>query len=192
MTKSLKGTQTEKNLLISFAGEAQARNRYTFYASKAKKEGYVQISQIFEETANQEKEHGERFFKFLEGGDLEIQAAFPAGMIRTTLENLEESAKGEHHEASDMYPAFAKTADEEGFPEIAACFRAVIVAEQYHELRFRELAENIKMDRVFSRPAVTTWRCLNCGYIHEGESAPKICPACAHPIDYFALMCKNW
>lgn len=192
MVKSLKGTQTEKNLLISFAGESQARNRYTFFASKAKKEGYVQISQIFEETAAQEKEHGERFFKFLEGCDLQITASFPAGMIRTTLENLQEAAMGEYHEASDMYPEFAKTADEEGFGEIAEVFRAVSVAERYHELRFKELAENIKMDRVFKRPQKVTWRCLNCGYIHEGESAPEICPACAHAQSYFALICRNW
>lgn len=192
MTHSLKGTQTEKNLLISFAGESQARNRYTFFASKAKKEGYIQISQIFEETAAQEKEHGERFFKFLEGGEVTIETAFPAGIIGTTLENLEEAAAGEHHEASDLYPSFAITADEEGFPEIAAVFRAVVVAEQYHEMRYRALAENIKMDRVFKHKEITTWRCLNCGYIHEGTNAPAKCPACAHVIDYFALVCRNW
>lgn len=192
MTQSLKGTQTEKNLLISFAGEAQARNRYTFFASKAKKEGYIQISQVFEETANQEKEHAERFFKFLEGGDVTIEAAFPAGVIGTTEENLLEAAAGEHHEASDMYPSFALVADNEGFSEIAAVFRAVCVAEQYHELRYRELADNIKYDRVFKRGQETTWRCLNCGYIHEGKNAPAKCPACAHAIDYFALVCKNW
>lgn len=192
MIHSLKGTQTEKNLLISFSGEAQARNRYTFFASKAKKEGYVQISQIFEETANQEKEHAERFFKFLEGGNVTIEAAFPAGVIGTTLENLHEAAEGEHHEWTDMYPSYALVADEEGFPEIAAVFRAVMVAEEYHEMRYRALAENIKLDRVFKRPQETTWRCLNCGYIHEGQSAPSKCPACAHPIDYFALVCRNW
>ena len=192
MVKSLKGTQTEKNLLISFAGESQARNRYTFFASKAKKEGYVQISQIFEETAAQEKEHGERFFKFLEGGDLQITASFPAGMIRTTLENLQEAAMGEYHEASDMYPEFAKTADEEGFGEIAEVFRAVSVAERYHELRFKELAENIKMHRRTKPPQKLTWRCVKCAYIHEPESAPELSPACAHAQSYFALICRNW
>lgn len=192
MTKSLKGTQTEKNLLISFAGEAQARNRYTFFASKAKKEGYEQIAAIFEETASQEKEHGERFFKFLEGGDVTIEASFPAGIIGTTQENLLAAAQGEHHEASDMYPSFAIDADREGFPEIATVFRNVAIAEQFHERRYREFAENIQLDRVFKRDEETVWRCRNCGYIHSGKSAPEKCPACAHARAYFELMCKNW
>lgn len=192
MTKSIKGTQTEKNLLISFAGEAQARNRYTFYASKAKKEGYEQIAAIFEETANQEKEHGERFFKFLEGGDLTIEASFPAGVIGTTEENLLEAAAGEHHEYSDLYPSFAIDADREGFAEIAAVFRAVCVAEAFHEKRYREFAQNIQENNVFKRAEETSWRCRNCGYIYDGAAAPEKCPACAHPQAYFELMCKNW
>ena len=192
MTKSLKGTQTEKNLLASFAGESQARNRYTFFASKAKKEGYVQIAAVFEETANQEKEHAERFFKFLEGGCLEVSGTFPAGVIGTTEENLRAAAAGEYEEWAEMYPAFAKVADEEGFPEIAAVWRAVCVAEEYHEKRYAALADNVRDGKVFERDEEKTWRCSNCGYIHKGKKAPEKCPACAHAKAYFQLDCKNW
>lgn len=190
--KSVKGTKTEENLLISFAGEAQARMRYTYFASVAKKEGYEQISAIFTETADQEKEHAKRMFKFLEGGNVEITAAYPAGMIRSTLENLDEAAKGEEHEYGDMYPSFAKVAEEEGFPEIAQMYRAVSVAEVFHGNRFRTLQENIKMDRVFSRQTAQKWRCRNCGYVHEGLSAPEKCPACLHPQAYFEIAAENY
>ena len=190
--KSLKGTQTEKNLLTAFAGESQARNRYTFFSSVAKKEGYVQISQIFLETAEQEKEHAKRLFKFLEGGEVEITASFPAGKIGSTLENLIASADGEKHEHEVMYPEFAKVAKEEGFPEIAQVFEAIAVAEAFHEKRFRALAENLKEGRVFKRETEVIWRCRNCGYIHKGKEAPEKCPACAHPKAYFELVCENW
>ncbi len=189
---SLKGTQTEKNLLLSFAGESQARNRYTYFAGKAKKEGYEQIAAIFEETANQEKEHAKRFFKFLEGGDLTIEGSFPAGTIGSTAENLAASAGGEHHEWSEMYPAMAKTADEEGFTEIAAVWRAVSIAEKFHEERYRALAENLAKGEVFEKVSETEWRCRNCGYVHHGKTAPMTCPACAHPQAYFEIVCKNW
>jgi len=190
--KSLKGTQTEKNLLTAFAGESQARNRYTYFASQAKKEGYVQISRIFEETANQEKEHAKRFFKFLEGGEVEIVGAFPAGMIGSTLENLNEAAAGEHYEYTEMYPGFAKVAREEGLDAVAMVFDAVSVAEKQHEKRYRDLAANVKENRVFKRDRGTVWRCLNCGYLHEGVEAPAACPACAHPQAYFELLGENW
>ncbi len=190
--KSLKGTQTEKNLLTAFAGESQARNRYTFFASKAKKEGYVQISNIFTETAANEKEHAERLFKFLEGGSVEIQAAFPAGVIADTAENLKEAAAGENYEWTDMYPSFAKVAEEEGFKEIAAVFRAIAVAEKQHEKRYLALRENILNGTVFKKDKVVKWRCGNCGYIHEGKEAPTICPACAHKQEYFELLAENW
>lgn len=182
--KSLKGTQTEKNLLTAFAGESQARNRYTFYASQAKKDAYVEMSKAFEEIAGQEKEHAERLFKFLEGGHLEISGTFPAGVIGTTLENLIASASGENEEYSDMYPSFAKVADEEGFPVIAACMRNIAKAEMAHEARFLEFAEHIKSNTVFT--GASKWRCLNCGYIHDAESAPDRCPACDHPQAYFS------
>jgi rubrerythrin len=188
----LKGTETEKNLLKAFAGESQARNRYTYYASKAKKEGYEQISVIFTETANQEKEHAKRLFKFLEGGELEITAAFPAGVIGKTTENLKESAGGEHFEYSEMYPAFAKTAREEGFTEIADVFMAIAVAEKQHEKRYLALLSNIENNCVFNRDKVVVWRCLNCGYLHEGNEAPEDCPACDHPQAYFELLGENW
>lgn len=188
----LKGSQTEKNLLKAFAGESQARNRYTFFASKAKKEGYRQISEIFAETAAQEKEHAERFFKFLEGGEVEISAAFPAGIIGSTLENLQASAGGEHHEWSELYPAFAKTAQEEGFKEIATVFTAISVAEKQHEKRYRGLAKNIEEGAVFEKDEPTTWRCMNCGYVHEGKSAPNLCPACAHEQAHFEVLGENW
>lgn len=192
MAPSIKGTQTEKNLLTAFAGESQARNRYTYFAGQARKDGYVQIADIFEETANQEKEHAKRFFKFLEGGKVEIAAAFPAGVIGTTAENLEEAAAGEHEEWADMYPSFAATAREEGFKEIGAVFDAVSVAEKQHEKRYRELLENIRAERVFKRGEKVVWRCRNCGYLHEGKEAVELCPACAHPQAHFELLGENW
>jgi len=185
--KSLKGTQTEKNLLKSFAGESQARNRYNFFASQAKKDGYVQISMIFEETALQEKEHGKRFFKFLEGGPVEIQATYPAGKINDTLANLEAAADGEKEEWGTLYPDFANVADEEGFAEIATVYREIAKVEKYHELRYRKLAANIKEGRVFRRGEPVKWKCDNCGYVHEGTEAPEVCPACAHPQAYYEL-----
>jgi rubrerythrin len=189
---NLKGTQTEKNILTAFAGESQARNRYTYFASQAKKEGYVQIQAIFEETANQEKEHAKRLFKFLEGGDAEIQAAFPAGVIGNTMDNLMASAAGENHEYTEMYPGFAKIAREEGFEEIAAVMEAIAVAEKQHEKRYLALANNIKAGRVFKRDNTVVWRCRNCGYLHEGTDAPDECPACAHPRDHFELLGENY
>ncbi len=193
---TIKGTETEKNLLKAFAGESQARNRYTFFASKAKKEGYVQISQIFEETAAQEKEHGERFFSFLEGGVVEITAAFPAGFagdkVGTTLENLKAAASGENEEWTDLYPAFADKAEEEGFKDVATLFRMVMVAEKQHEKRYNDLAANIEAGRVFRRDEPVVWRCMNCGYLSEGKEAPKICPACKHAQGYFELLGENW
>jgi rubrerythrin len=189
---ALKGTQTEKNLLIAFAGESQARNKYTFWASAAKKDGFVQISNIFTETAAQEKEHAERIFKFLEGGEVAIESSFPAGVIGKTSDNLAAAAAGEDHEWKEMYPNFAKTARDEGFAAIAVVFANIAVAEKQHAERFRQLKENVDGGRVFKREEPTLWRCLNCGYIHEGTEAPKACPACAHPQDYFELLGKNW
>lgn len=191
--KSLKGTCTEKNLLISFAGESQARNRYTYFASQARKDGFVQISEIFLETAEQEVQHAKRFFKFLEGGDdLEISYAFPPGIIKDTETNLLNAAAGEHHEYDVMYPAFAKIAREEGFDEIASVWEKIAIAEQFHGQRFSDFARNVKEGIVFTRPQNMTWRCLKCGYIHEGKSAPGACPACLHPQDYFELLKINW
>lgn len=191
--KSLKGSRTEKNLLISFAGESQARNRYTYFAGQAKKDGFVQIQDVFLETADQEKEHAKRFFKFLEGGDdLEISYAFPPGIIKDTEFNLLHAAAGEKHEHEEMYPAFAKIAREEGFNEIAAVWEKIMVAEQFHERRFRDFARNVKEGRVFFRDQPVSWRCLNCGYIHEGPNAPELCPACIHPQSYFELLKINW
>ncbi len=187
--KSLKGTQTEKNILTAFSGESQARNRYTYFASQAKKEGYVQICDIFEETANQEKEHAKRLFKFLEGGDVEICAAFPAGVIGCTYDNLIAAAAGENHEYLHMYPEFADVADKEGFPEVAACMRAIAVAEQFHETRYLAFAEQVKACAVFHRAKPVRWRCRNCGYLAEGTEAPKLCPACAHPQAHFEVLC---
>jgi len=189
---SIKGTQTEKNLLTAFAGESQARNRYTYFASQATKEGYVQMAAIFTETANQEKEHAKRFFKFLEGGEVEITGAFPAGIIGTTLENLKAAAAGEHHEYTEMYPGFAKKAREEGFNDIAAVFEAIAVAEKQHEKRYVDLAANIEAGRVFKRDEKVAWRCRNCGYLHEGNEAPESCPACAHEQAHFELLGENW
>jgi rubrerythrin len=188
----LKGTRTEKNLLTAFAGESQARNRYTYFAKQAKKDGYVQIADIFEETANQEKEHAKRLFKLLEGGEVEIAAAFPAGVIGTTLENLKEAAGGENYEWTDMYPGFAKTAREEGCDDIADILESIAVAEKQHEKRYLDLAANIEADRVFKRDSATTWRCRNCGYLHEGTEAVEECPACAHPQAHFELLGENW
>jgi rubrerythrin len=188
----LKGSKTEKNLLIAFAGESQARNKYTFWASAAKKDGFVQISNIFTETAAQEKEHAERLFKFLEGGDLTIEASFPAGVIGKTSDNLAAAAAGEDHEWQTMYPDFAKIAKDEGFDVIAAVFTNIAVAEKQHAERFRQLKKNVDTGRVFKREEKVLWRCLNCGYIHEGTEAPKACPACAHPQDYFELLGANW
>ncbi|MDR3176525.1 MAG: rubrerythrin family protein [Desulfovibrio sp.] len=190
--KSLKGTQTEKNILTAFAGESQARNRYTFFVGTARNDGFMQIADIFEETANQEKEHAKRLFKFLEGGDVEIAAAFPAGVIADTRTNLVNAAAGEHHEHTAMYPQFAEIAAKEGFSEIAACMKAIAVAEAFHERRFLDFAANIKEGRVFTRPNPTKWRCRNCGYVHEGSGAPAQCPACAHPQAYFELLGINW
>ena len=188
----LKGSKTEKNLLTAFAGESQARNRYTYFTSQAKKDGFVQIASIFEETANQEKEHAKRLFKFLEGGDVEIQAGFPAGVIGTTLENLKASASGEHYEHTEMYPSFAKIAREEGFEAIADVFEAIAVAEKQHEKRYLDLAANIEAGRVFKRDTEVVWRCRNCGYLHTGKEAPGVCPACAHPQAHFELLGENY
>ncbi|NLM23255.1 MAG: rubrerythrin family protein [Firmicutes bacterium] len=188
----LKGTQTEKNILTAFAGESQARNRYTYFASQAKKEGYEQIAAIFEETANQEKEHAKRLFKLLEGGEVEIQAAFPAGKIGTTAENLAAAAGGENYEWTDMYPSFAKTAREEGFEEIAKIFEAIAVSEKQHERRYLALLNNIQNGTVFKKEAPVKWHCRNCGYIHEGIEAPEVCPSCAHPRAHFELLAENW
>lgn len=190
--KSLKGTKTEKNLLTAFAGESQARNRYDYFAKQAKKDGYVQISKAFEETAAQEKEHAKRIFKFLEGGEVEIQASFPAGRIGSTLENLKASAEGENYEHSDMYPEFARVADEEGFPEIAKALRSIAVAEKQHEKRYLDFAANMENKKVFKKDEKRVWRCLNCGYIHSGYEPVEECPACAHPKDYFELLAENW
>lgn len=189
---SVKGTQTEKNILTAFAGESQARNRYTYFASQAKKEGYEQIAAAFLETADQEKEHAKRLFKLLEGGELEITASFPAGVIGSTVENLTESAGGENYEHTQMYPGFAKIAKEEGFPAIAAVFEAIAVAEQGHENRYLAFKKNIEADQVFKKAESVTWRCRNCGYIHTGDEAPKVCPACAHPQAHFEIKCSNW
>ena len=189
---NLKGTQTEKNILTAFAGESQARNRYTYFASQAKKDGYVQISEIFTETANQEKEHAKRLFKLLEGGEVEVTAAFPAGVIGTTPDNLKESAAGENYEYTDMYPGFAKVAIEEGFEEIAEIFKAIAVAEKQHEKRYLALAANIANGTVFKKADSVVWRCRNCGYLHEGTDAPEECPACDHPQAHFELLGENW
>ncbi len=189
---TLKGTQTEKNLLTAFSGESQARNRYTYFASVAKKEGYVQISDIFTETANQEKEHAKRLFKFMEGGEVEITAAFPAGVINTTLENLKAAAEGESYEWNEMYPEFAATARKEGFDAIAAVFEAIAVAEKQHDKRYKDLAANIEAGKVFKKDAPITWRCRNCGYLHEGTEAPEMCPACAHERAHFEVLGENW
>lgn len=188
----LKGSQTEKNILTAFAGESQARNRYTYFASKARKDGFVQIADIFEETADQEREHAKRLFKFLEGGEVEITAAFPAGVIGTTYDNLMASAAGEHYEQTEMYPDFSKVARDEGFNEIAAVFEAIAVAERQHEKRYNGLAANVKNDNVFKKGKTVVWRCKNCGYLHEGPEAPRVCAACSHPQAHFEILAENW
>ncbi len=188
----LKGSQTEKNLLTAFAGESQARNRYTYFSSQARKEGFIQISAIFEETANQEKEHAKREFKFLQGGEAEIAAAFPAGTIGTTRENLKAAAAGENYETTEMYPGFAKVADEEGFGEIAEVFRSIAVAEARHRDRYLALEKNIAEGRVFKREKPVRWICRNCGYVHEGPEAPDVCPSCAHPQAHFETEAVNY
>jgi len=190
--KSLKGTQTEKNLLTAFAGESQARNRYSYFSGQARKDGYRQISAIFAETADQESQHAKRLFKFLEGGEVEIAAAFPAGVIADTEENLRESAQGENYEHTTMYPQFAQTAEQEGFSEIAATFRAIAVAEKRHEQRYNKLRENIQNKQVFQREHQQRWVCRNCGYVHVAKSALKTCPACLHPQDHFELEAANY
>ena len=189
----LKESRTEVNLLAAFAGESQARNRYTYFAGAARREGYVQIADIFEETANQEKEHAERFFKLLQGGAVEIQAAFPAGMIGTTAANLKAAAEGEHYEWAELYPGvFAGVAREEGFEGIARIFEAIAVAEKQHERRFLGLLAKVEAGTVFEKGEEVVWRCRNCGYVHEGKAAPPVCPACAHVQAYFELLVENW
>lgn len=188
----LVGSKTERNILTAFAGESQARNRYTFFSKQARKEGYIQISQIFERTADQEKEHAKRLFKFLQGGEVEITAAFPAGIIGTTVQNLEESAAGERYEYTEMYPDFARIATQEGFNDIAATFTAIAVAEQQHEKQYRDFIDNIAAGRVFKRENSEIWYCANCGYLHEDTEPPLICPACAHDQKYFQLLAENW
>ena len=188
----LKGTQTEKNLMAAFAGESQARNRYTYYSSAARKEGYRQIAEIFEETANQEREHAKRLFKFMDGGETEITAGFPFGTIADTAENLRHGAAGENYEWTEMYPSFAKTAREEGFAAVAKAFEAIAVAEKQHEKRYLDLARNIDEGKVFKKDKPVVWRCLNCGYIQEGAEAPAACPACAHPQAHFEVLAENW
>ncbi len=189
---SLKGTRTEKNILTAFAGESQARNRYTYFAKQAKKEGYVQISNIFEETANHEKAHAKRLFKFLEGGEVEISASFPAGVIGATVENLQEAAGGENYEHTVMYPEFATTADDEGFPKIAETMRAIANAEKMHEDRYLAMASNIDNGKVFKKDSEVEWVCKNCGYTHTGSEAPQTCPACVHPQAHFEVKAENW
>ncbi|MBP5591847.1 rubrerythrin family protein [bacterium] len=189
---SLKGTRTEKNLLTSFAGESQARMRYNYFASKAKKDGFEKIAVIFEETANQEKEHAKRMFKFLEGGDLEITATYPAGMISDTLANLKAAAAGEHEEWTEAYPEFARIADEEGFHDIAEMYRKIAVAEKHHEERYNAFIKDLENSGMFAKDREVTWRCLNCGYIHTGKEAPEKCPACEHPQAYFEVLNTNW
>ena len=190
--KSIKGTETEKNLLKSFAGESQARMRYDYFAKQAKKEGLEQISAIFNETALNEKEHAKRFFKFLEGGDTEITATYPAGIIATTLENLKVSAEGENEEWTDLYPHFADVAEKEGFNDIAKAYRMIAKAEKAHEDRFKKLHSNLENGRVFERDGKIVWKCINCGFLHEGEKAPKVCPACLHPQSYFEIHAENY
>ena len=192
MGKSLKGTQTEKNLLTAFAGESQARNRYTFFASKARKEGYEQIANVFAETAGNEKEHAEIFFKYLEGGDVEITAAYPAGIIGDTHANLVAAAEGEKMEWSVIYAEFEKVAREEGFEDIATSFKEIAEVEEFHEIRYRRLAVNVANGEVFKKSTTVKWHCTNCGYVHEGTEAPVECPACKHPQSYYELLCENY
>ena len=189
---SIKGTKTEKNLLAAFAGESQARNRYTFFASAAKKEGYEQISALFTETGDNEKEHAKVFFKHLEGGPVEITATYPAGKIGTTAENLLAAADGEKEEWSELYPDFAAVADQEGFPEVATSFREIAEVESWHERRYRKLLENVHNRQVFARETLVRWKCRNCGYVHEGPYAPELCPACKHPQAFYEVLAENF
>jgi rubrerythrin len=188
----IQGTRTEKNLLAAFAGESQARNRYTYFASQARKEELFQIADIFEETANQEKEHAKRFFSQLQGGGVEITATYPAGVVGKTLENLKAAAMGEHEEWTDLYPGFAKVAREEGLEGVAKLFEYICVAEKQHEKRYNDLAKNVETGAVFKKDKPVVWRCRNCGYLHEGPEAPGACPACAHPKGHFELLGENW
>jgi len=190
--KNMKGTQTEKNLLAAFAGESQARNRYSYFASKAKKEGYEQIAALFLETAENEKEHAKVFFKHLQGGEVEIVASYPAGVIGTTKENLLAAADGEKMEWGTLYPDFAETAEKEGFPEVAASFRSIADVEAHHEARYRKLLENVEKNKVFKKGQPVKWKCRNCGYVHEGPEAPKMCPACQHPQSYYEIWTENY
>lgn len=192
MSKSIKGTQTEKNLMMTFAGESQARMRYTYFASAAKKEGFEQIAAIFTETADQEKEHAKRMFKFLEGGSVEITASFPAGVIGKTVDNLQAAAAGEYEEWHDLYPHCADVAEAEGFPAIAAMYRNICVAEKGHEDRYRAFVANVEAAKVFAKDGEVVWQCRNCGYIHVGKEAPTVCPACLHPQAYFEVKKENW
>ena len=192
MEKSIKGTRTEQNLLKAFAGESQARNRYEFFVKVAKKEGYEQIAAIFQETANQEKEHAKRFFKFLEGGMTEITAAYPAGKIGTTAENLKAAAEGENEEWTELYPAFAEIAKEEGFPEVAVAFKMIAKVEMEHERRYLKLLQNISEDTVFMKDGKVWWKCINCGYVYQSEQALENCPACLHPKSYMQLREENY
>ncbi len=190
--KSLKGTKTEKNLLAAFAGESQARNRYTFFVSQAKKEGFEQIATLFQETADNEKEHAKVFFNYLQGGDAEIVASYPAGIIGTTEQNLLAAAEGEKMEWGTIYPDFAEIAEKEGFVDVALSFKNIGKVEAYHEKRYRKLLENVKKKMVFKKDKVTKWKCANCGYVHEGAEAPKACPACKHPQSYYELWVENY
>ena len=192
MAKSVKGTRTEKNLLTAFAGESQARNRYTFFASRAKKEGYEQIANIFTETAGNEKEHAQVFFEYLEGGEVEITAAYPAGIIGDTVTNLRAAADGEKMEWSEIYADFEKTAREEGFEDIAVSFKEIAEVEEFHEGRYRKLAANVAAGEVFKKKTAVKWHCTNCGYIHEGTEAPGTCPACKHAQAYYELLAENY
>lgn len=192
MTASIKGSQTERNLMKSFSGESQARNRYTYFAGAARKEGLIQVALIFEETAAQEKEHAKRFFDFLEGGEVEITDSYPAGKVGTTLENLKAAVAGEAHEWGELYPGFAKIARAEGFVQIAVAFERIAIAEKQHGKRYQQLAANLEAGRVFKRNEMVTWRCINCGYLHEAQGAPGLCPACMHPQSYFELLGENW
>ena len=187
-----KGSQTERNLLTAFAGESQARNRYTYFAEQAKQDGLIQIAHIFAETADQEREHAKRFFKFLNGGEIEVKWSFPAGVIGTTYENLLAAAAGERYEHTEMYPGFAEVAEKEGFIRVVEALGAVSVAERQHEKRYLELAANVKEGRVFRREEVVVWRCLNCGYLHESREAPEVCPACISPQAFFEILGENW
>ena len=192
MGKSISGTKTEKNLLASFAGESQARNRYTYFASVAKKAGYEQIAAIFLETADNEKEHAKRFFKLLEGGDVEITASFPAGAIGDTAANLEAAAAGENLEWTKLYKQAEDMARKEGFEEIADQFKEIAEVEEQHEIRYRKLLSNVKEDKVFKKDKLVKWKCRNCGYVHEGKEAPEECPACVHPQSFYELLCENY